>query len=73
MSVLEDADALKESEVIEIARTGKLLDKNTTQILQDKLTRRNMAAHPSRVVITQHQADDAITDLVNNVVLKLAS
>lgn len=71
VSVLEDADALKESEVIEIARTGKLLDKNTTQILQDKLTRRNMAAHPSRVVITQHQADDAITDLVNNVVLKL--
>lgn len=71
VAVIEDADPLKESEVIEIARAGKLLDKNTTQILQDKLTRRNMAAHPSRVVISQHQADDAITDLVANVVLKL--
>lgn len=64
VAVVEDADVLKESEVIEIARTGKLLNKNTCQILQDKLTRRNMAGHPSRVVISQHQADDAITDVV---------
>jgi len=34
-------------------------------------TRRNMAAHPSSVVMIQYQAEDAITDLVNNVVLKL--
>ncbi|MES0099763.1 hypothetical protein [Mesorhizobium sp. M0019] len=67
----EDADALKESEFIETARTANLLDKNTTQILKDKLGRRNMAAHPSRVTITQHQADDMITDLVANVILKL--
>ncbi|MGX9178683.1 hypothetical protein [Mesorhizobium sp. BHbdii] len=67
----EDADALKESEFIESARAANLLDKNTTQILKDKLGRRNMAAHPSRVTITQHQADDMITDLVANVILKL--
>ncbi|TIQ33343.1 MAG: hypothetical protein E5X48_23695 [Mesorhizobium sp.] len=67
----EDADTLKESEFIEAARTANLLDKNTTQILKDKLGRRNMAAHPSRVTITQHQADDMITDLVANVILKL--
>jgi hypothetical protein len=72
IAILEDADALKESEFIEAARAGTLLDKNTTQILQEKLTKRNMAAHPSRVVISQSQADDAITDLVNNVVLKLS-
>ncbi len=71
VTIVEDADALKESEFIEAARAGKLLDKNTTQILQEKLAKRNMAAHPSRVTITQHQADDTITDLVNNVVLKL--
>lgn len=68
----EDADELKESEFIEAARTGKLLDKNTAQILREKLGRRNMAAHPSRVAITQHSADDMITDLVTNVILKLS-
>lgn len=67
----EDADELKESEFIEAARTGNLLDKNTAQILREKLGRRNMAAHPSRVSITQHSADDMITDLVMNVILKL--
>lgn len=67
---LEDLDALKESEFIEAARVGKILDKNSFQILEEKLRRRNMAAHPSRVVITQHSADDMITDLVTNIVLR---
>ena len=68
---VEDLDDLKESELIEAARTGKLLDKNTYQILKDKLTRRNTVAHPSSVTVTQHQADDAVSDLVNNVILTL--
>lgn len=67
----EDADELKESEFIEAARTGNLIDKNIAQILREKLGRRNMAAHPSRVSITQHSADEMITDLVGNVILKL--
>jgi len=68
---VEDLDEMKESEVIEVLRVARLLDKNTTQILRDKLNRRNMAAHPSRVIFTQHQADDMITDLVANVILLL--
>jgi hypothetical protein len=72
LAKVEDLDALKESEFIEAARVGKLIDKNTAQILEEKLRRRNMAAHPSRVTITQHQADDMITDLVANIVLKFA-
>lgn len=68
----EDLDALKESEFIEAARVGKLIDKNTFQILEEKLRRRNMAAHPSRVAISQHSADDMITDLVTNIVLKFS-
>ena len=44
---------------------------NTKKILTDKLARRNLAAHPSLVEITQYQAEDAISDLVNNVILKL--
>lgn len=68
---LDDLAELKESEVIEVGRTAKLISKNQIDILRDKLRRRNMAAHPSRVQITQAQADDVITDLVHNVVLRL--
>lgn len=67
----DDVDDIKEFELIEACRTARLLDKNTTQILKDKLTRRNTVAHPSRVTVTQHQADDAISDLVLNVILAL--
>ena len=67
----DDVDELKEYEFIEAARVAKLLDKNMTQILKEKLSRRNMAAHPSRVSISQHSADDMITDLVSNVILRL--
>lgn len=38
-----------------------------------KLDRRNTAAHPSDVVITALTAEEYISDLVNNVVLKLAA
>lgn len=67
----ESFEDLKESEVIDICNTAGLLPKNVVKLLQEKLGRRNAAAHPSSVVITQHQADDAISDLVTNVVLRL--
>jgi len=60
-----------EREVIEICSTGGLINSNIFKILKDKLDRRNIVAHPSTVVVVQHQADDAVTDLVNNVVLAL--
>jgi hypothetical protein len=69
---VDDLDDLKESELIEACRTSRLLNKNTVAILRDKLTRRNTVAHPSRITVTQHQADDAISDLVLNVILVLA-
>jgi hypothetical protein len=67
----DDFTELKESEIIEICNTANLVSKNTTEILREKLKRRNLAAHPSDVVVGQAQADDTITDLVNNVVLLL--
>lgn len=72
VSGYDDLDDLKESELIEACKTSGLLNKNTCAILRDKLVKRNTAAHPSRVSVTQHQADDAISDLVENVVLPLA-
>jgi hypothetical protein len=68
---VNDFEELKESDIIDICRTGRLFPKNLADILREKLTRRNIAAHPSSVVVTQGQADDTITDLVNNVVLVL--
>jgi hypothetical protein len=67
----DDFDELKEFEIIEVCRTARLLNKNMCDILREKLTRRNMAAHPSTVVVSQTQADDTITDLVRNIVLPL--
>ena len=69
---VDDLDDLKESELIEACRTARLLDKNTVALLKEKLARRNTAAHPSRVTVTQHQADDVISDLVLNVILALS-
>jgi hypothetical protein len=68
---LEDFDDLKESQFLDVCHTAKLLSRNLEQMLREKLRRRNMAAHPSRIKITQAQADDVIIDLVENVVLAL--
>lgn len=65
-------EELKESEVIEICSNAGLINSNITKILREKLGKRNTAAHPSSVIIVQSQADDVVTDLVNNVVLRLS-
>lgn len=67
----EFVDELKEREVIEICNSGNLFSSNISKILREKLDRRNIAAHPSTIVVIQSQADDVVTDLVNNVVLAL--
>lgn len=72
MTKKEDfADEFTEFEVLEVCGTAGVIDGNTKKILNEKLVRRNMAAHPSLVQIGQHQAEDVITDLVNNVILRL--
>jgi hypothetical protein len=67
----EFLDELKEREVLEICSSGDLFNSNIYKILKEKLDRRNMVAHPSTTVVVQSQADDVVTDLVNNVVLTL--
>jgi hypothetical protein len=65
------ADDLKEFEIIELCKTANLLNDNLIRTLKEKLGKRNAAAHPSTMVVVQSQADDVVTDLVNNVVLAL--
>lgn len=64
-------DELKESEVIVIAKDAGIITKNIFNIMEEKLKKRNSAAHASGVVINQLQADAFIDDVVHNVVLKL--
>ena len=67
----EDFMDMKESHVIEIAASARLVTTNVSRVLGEKLTRRNMAAHPSDVSTLQPTAEEVIRDLVENVVLKL--
>jgi hypothetical protein len=69
----EDFEELKESEVLDIcSNAGLFASQNTKKILDIQLTKRNLAAQPSLIVIDGPQADDTISSLVNNVVLILS-
>lgn len=67
-----DFQDLKESQIIDILTSADLVSKDIGKVLDEKLDRRNTAAHPSLIIMTQAQAEDVITDLINNVVLMLA-
>jgi hypothetical protein len=69
---MEDfADELKESEVITICGSARIITGDMQSVLTVGLRRRNTAAHPSSSAITQIQAEAHIEDLVQNFVLKL--
>jgi hypothetical protein len=67
----DDFGELKESEVLTICKSATIISPGVYDILDEKLGRRNNAAHPSTIVIGQLQAEDFIDDLVKNVVVKL--
>jgi len=67
----DDFSELKESEVLTICKGAAIITPDLYKILEEKLGKRNSAAHPSTVAISQIQAGGVIDDLVNNVVLKL--
>jgi len=62
---------LKESEVLDVAKSANAITNDIYRVLDSKLGRRNSAAHPSSVVIGTLQMEEFIDDLVTNVVLKL--
>lgn len=67
----DDFEILKESEVIQVAKSANIISNSVRKVLDEKLARRNIAAHPSAVGISSLTAEEYIIDLVNNVVLKL--
>jgi hypothetical protein len=66
----DDFAELKESEVLEVCNSAGLTA-NAHKVLTEKLTKRNLAAHPSGIEVNQLTAEEYINDLVLNVVLKL--
>jgi hypothetical protein len=64
-----DFSDLKESDVIKISRAAKLISGETLKLLEEKLGKRNSAAHPSGKVITVVSAEEVIVDLLENIVL----
>ncbi len=66
----DDFSVLKESQVIQVAKSANIISNSVNKILKEKLDRRNIAAHPSGVGISQLTAEEFIHDLVENVVLK---
>lgn len=71
ISSKDSFEDLKESEIIEVCKNAAIVSGNVGKILVEKLVRRNLAAHPSNISITQLQAEDFISDIVTNVILKL--
>ena len=71
ISVRDHFKALKESQVLQIAKSANIISGNVHKILKEKLDPRNIAAHPSHVTISRLTAEDFILDLVQNVVLKV--
>ncbi len=66
----DDFGALKESQVLQVCKSAGIVSDSIHKILQEKLNRRNIAAHPSGVHISEATAEEFIKHLVENVVLK---
>ncbi|MDP1768962.1 MAG: hypothetical protein Q8L74_09195 [Nitrospirota bacterium] len=67
----DDFGELKESEVLQVARSANLISSDLNVVLKEKLAKRNTAAHPSSIAIAPHTAEEYVIDLINNAVLKL--
>jgi len=65
-----DFEKLKESEIIKIGAATGVLGKETVKKLEEKLGKRNTAAHPSTVVVSVATAEEVIFDFVENIVLR---
>lgn len=67
----EDFEELKESQILQVCKSANIITGSLHKILKEKLDRRNVAAHPSQVVVSQLTAEEFIKDVVENVVLSL--
>lgn len=71
VSKKDDFSELKESDVLQVCRSAMITPNSLSKVLKEKLDRRNTAAHPSAVVISQLTAEEFIKDLIENAVVHL--
>ncbi len=64
-------DEMSEREVIEVANSAGIITGGMHKVYVEKLGKRNSAAHPSQIHVTQVQAEGFIDDLIRNTVLQL--
>jgi hypothetical protein len=64
-------DNMSEREVIEVANSAGIITGDMHKVYVEKLGKRNSAAHPSTIHVTQVQAEGYIDDLIRNTVLLL--
>jgi hypothetical protein len=69
---LDDFSELKESQVLQVCKSATIISGSLHKVLKEKLDRRNVAAHPSGIHVSQLTAEDVIKDLIENAVLKLS-
>jgi hypothetical protein len=65
-----DFEDIKESVVIAVAKGAGIISSSTAKTLKAKLEIRNTAAHPSSTVVLPITAEEVISDLVQNILLK---
>lgn len=68
----DDFQELKESQVLQVCKSAGIISGSLHKVLKEKLDRRNIAAHPSGIVVSLPTAEEFIKDLVENVVLKIS-
>lgn len=68
---VENFQELKETQVLQVCKSSGIISSSLHKVMKEKLDRRNVAAHPSGISITQLTAEEYIRDLVDNVILKL--
>ena len=66
------SEQVSEREIIEVCNSAGIITGDMFKIYVEKLGKRNSAAHPSTIHVTQVQAEGFIDDLLRNTVLKLS-
>ncbi len=64
-------DNMSEREMIEVCNSAGIITGDIYKVYVEKLGKRNSAAHPSTIHVTQVQAEGYIDDLIRNTVLLL--
>lgn len=72
ITIRDDFSRLKENQILQVCKSANIISGSVHKILSEKLDRRNIAAHPSGVTVSEATAEEFIKDLIENVVLKFS-